>query len=90
LQDEEMMTDSDMCALCGGKLLEGFTELVLKAGDELAVIKGVPALVCKCCHEAYLTPDVSERVDQVMKEYRAGKLLARPIAAGEIELKMSA
>ena len=90
MQDEEMMTSSDICALCGGNLREGFTELVLKAGDELAVIKRVPALVCSCCREAYLTPDVSERVDQVMKEYRAGKLLARPIAAGEIELKMSA
>ena len=90
MQDEEMMTDSDMCALCGGKLLEGLTELVLKAGDELAVIKRVPALVCNCCHEAYLTPDVSERVDKVMKEYRAGKLLAKPIAAGEIVLEMSA
>ena len=62
MQDEEIMTDSDICALCGGKLREGFTELVLKAGDDLAVIKRVPALVCNCCHEAYLTPDVSERV----------------------------
>lgn len=84
------MTDSDICALYGGKLREGFTELVLKAGDELAVIKRVPALVCNCCGEAYLTPYVSERVDQVMKEYQAGKLLARPIAAGEIELEMGA
>ena len=84
------MTDSDICALCGGKLREGFTELVLKAGDVLAVIKSVPALVCNCCGEAYLTPYVSERVDQVMKEYQAGKLLSRPIAAGEIELEMGA
>lgn len=84
------MTDSDICALCGGKLREGFTELVLKAGDVLAVIKSVPALVCNCCGEAYLTPYVSERVDQVMKEYQAGKLLARPMAAGEIELEMGA
>ena len=58
-----MMTDSDMCALCGGKLLEGFTELVLKAGDELAVIKRVPALICSCCGEAYLTPEESEKID---------------------------
>ena len=84
------MTDSDLCALSGCKLQEGFTELVLKAGDDLAVIKSVPALVCNCCHEAYLNPDVSEKIDQVMKEYRAGKLLARLIAAGEIELEMSA
>ena len=86
----ETMTDSDICALCGGKLQEGFTELVLKAGDELAVIKRVPALICNCCHEAYLNPDVSERIDQVMKEHRGGKLLAMPIAADEIVLEMSA
>ena len=86
----KIMTDSNICALCGGKLRDGLTELVLKAGDELAVIKRIPTLVCNCCHEAYLNPDVSEKIDQVMKEYRAGKLLARPIAAGEIELEMSA
>jgi len=86
----EMITDSDICALCGGKLREGFTELVLKAVDDLAVIKSVPALVCSCCGEAYLMPEVSEKVDRAMREYRAGRLLARPIAAGEIELDMSA
>ena len=90
MQDEEIMTSSDICALCGGKLRVGFTELVLKAGNEVVVIKRVPALVCSCCGEAYLTPEVSEKIDQVLKEYRAGKLLARPLAAGEIELKMSA
>ena len=86
----EIMTDSDICALCGGKLREGPTELVSKAGDDLAVIKRVPALVCSCCGEAYLMPEVSEKVDRAMKEYRAGRLLARPIAAGEVELEISA
>ena len=86
----ETMTDSDICALCGGKLREGLTELVLKAGDDLAVIKSVPALVCSCCGEACLMPEVSEKVDRAMKEYRAGRLLARPIAAGEVELEISA
>ena len=90
MQDEEIMTSSDICALCKGKLREGFTELVLKVGAEIVVIKRVPALVCSCCGEAYLTLEVSEKIDQVLKEYRAGKLLARPLAAGEIELKMSA
>lgn len=84
------MISSDICALCGGQLRNGFTELVLKAGNEVAVIKRVPALICCCCREAYLSPEVSEKIDEVMKEYRAGKILARPIAAGEIELKMSA
>jgi YgiT-type zinc finger domain-containing protein len=84
------MTNSDNCALCGSKLREGSTDLVLKAGDELVVIKKVPALVCSCCGEAHVTPDVSEKIDEVMKEYRTGKLLTRPLVAGEIELKMTA
>jgi YgiT-type zinc finger domain-containing protein len=58
------MTSSDICALCGGKLREGFVELVLKAGAEVLVIKRVPALVCSCCCEAYLTPEVSEKIDR--------------------------
>jgi YgiT-type zinc finger domain-containing protein len=84
------MINSDMCALCGSKLREVSTDIVLKAGDELVVIKKVPALVCSCCGEAYITPDVSDKIDDVMKEYRTGKLLARPLVAGEIELKMTA
>ena len=33
------MTDSDICVLCEVKLGEGFTELVLKEGDDLAAIQ---------------------------------------------------
>jgi YgiT-type zinc finger domain-containing protein len=90
LQNEEIMISSDVCALCAGKLREGLTELVMKIGNEVVVIKKVPALICSCCGEAYVTPEVSEKIDEVAQEYRAGKLLAKPLAAGEIELKMSA
>ncbi|MCX6679641.1 MAG: type II toxin-antitoxin system MqsA family antitoxin [Methanothrix sp.] len=84
------MISSDVCALCGGKLCDGFTELVMKVGNEVVVIKRVPALVCNCCSEAYVTPEVSEKIDEVTQKFRAGKLLVRPLAAGEIELQMSA
>ena len=30
MQNEEIMMSSDMCALCGGKVREGVTELVMK------------------------------------------------------------
>ena len=36
------MISSDTCALCGGKLCDGFTELVIKVGDEVVVIKKFP------------------------------------------------
>jgi len=84
------MVGSDVCALCGGKQREGLTELVMKVGNEVVVIKKVPALVCNCCGESYVTPEISEKIDDVIQEFRAGKLLVRPLAAGEIELETSA
>ena len=58
--------------LCGGRLREDSTDLVLKAGEELVVIKKVPALVCSCCGEAYVTPDVSEKIDDMCSLYNTG------------------
>jgi hypothetical protein len=50
------------------------------------VIKDVPALLCDCCDEAYITPEVSEKIDEIMEEFYAGKLLAKPLAAGVVAL----
>ncbi len=50
----------DTCC-CKGKLREGFTEFIVKVKNEVIVIKDVPALVCDCCDEAYITPETSER-----------------------------
>ncbi len=44
--------------------------------------------MCDLCNEAYLTPDVSREIDKIVKVFREGKPLAKPIAAGEVELKM--
>ena len=72
----------DTCGCCKSKLHEGITEFVVKVKDEVVVIKDVPALVCDCCDEAYITPEVSEKIDEIMEEFYAGKLLAKPLAAG--------
>lgn len=77
----------DTCSFCRGKLREGKKEFVVKVKNEVVVIKDVPALVCDCCGEAYITPEISEKIDAVMEEYYAGKLLAKPLAAGEVALK---
>jgi YgiT-type zinc finger domain-containing protein len=60
--------NGDLCDLCGGELLEGVTTLEFWRGEELVVIKDVPADVCQQCHEAYLSPDISERLDRFMAE----------------------
>lgn len=80
----------DLC-LCGrGKLHEGVTELKIRVQNNLLIIKNVPARVCDFCDEAYISPETSRRIDEIMEKYRAGKLEVKPITAGEIDLKQSA
>ena len=78
----------DRCSFCKGKLYEGKTEFVAKVGDEVISIKDVPAYVCENCEEAYFTPEISRKVDDVMRDFHRGKLLAHPIAAGEVKIKV--
>jgi YgiT-type zinc finger domain-containing protein len=83
--------DVDDICLCGkGRLHEGFTELKIWIENTLLVIKNVPARICDLCDEAYISPETSRLVDRVMEKYRTGRLEAKPIAAGEIDLKQSA
>jgi YgiT-type zinc finger domain-containing protein len=83
--------DVDNLCLCGrGKLHEGFTELKIRVKETLLVIKNVPARVCDLCDEAYISPETSRCIDEIMEKYRAGKLVVKPIPAGEIDLKQTA
>ena len=71
----------DRCDLCGGELKSGKTTLEIWRGEELLVIKGVPADVCQQCNEAYISAEVSERLDHFMGEYhrrRPERYLAVP------------
>jgi len=77
----------ERCSLCKGKLQEGKTEFTVKAGKEVISIKEVPAYVCQECGEAYFAPEISRKIDKVMRDFHKGKLLVHPIAAGEIQLE---
>jgi len=65
------MTDNtiDLCDLCGGELRPGVTTLEIWRGEELVVVKDVPADVCQQCREAYLSPEISERLDRFLTEH---------------------
>ncbi len=84
LQDpkgEKMNNTVDRCDLCGGELKPGKTTLEIWRGEELLVIKDVPADVCQQCNEAYISADVSERLDHFLSEYhrhRPERYLAVP------------
>src|SRR6266852_7043429 len=88
-QKKEKMKDIiDRCDLCGGELKPGQTTLEIWRGTELLVIKDVPADVCRQCHEAYVSAEVSERLDHFLDEYqqhRPERYLAVPqYSAGQV------
>jgi len=76
----------ERCTFCRGRLHEGKAEFIARVGDEIIVIKEIPAFVCDRCGEAYYTADISRRIDAVMKDVHEGRVCARPLAAGEVDL----
>jgi YgiT-type zinc finger domain-containing protein len=76
----------DRCTFCKGRLEEGKTEFIARAGGEVVVIKDVPAYVCGQCGEAYYTPEISRKIDSVMRDIHRKKLCVRPVPAGEVSL----
>ena len=42
------------CPLCKGKMLKGFTNLSFGTGENLLVVKDVPALVCEQCGDSFV------------------------------------
>ena len=60
----------DRCDLCGGELKPGKTVLEIWRGEELLVIRDVPADVCQQCNEAYVSAHVSEQLDHFLQEHR--------------------
>jgi YgiT-type zinc finger domain-containing protein len=78
---KKMKEMADQCDLCSGELKPGKTVLEIWRGEDLIVIRDVPADVCQQCHEAYISAQVSERLDHFLKEHhqhRPERYLAVP------------
>lgn len=75
------------CCRCSGKMYEGRHDFMARVGDGILVVKDVPALICDTCGEVEYTLETSREIDAIMKDFFAGRLLAKPLAAGEIAFK---
>jgi YgiT-type zinc finger domain-containing protein len=86
---EEVQMNSDTLDCCCGasKMREGRHDFMTRVGDEIVVVKDVPALICDTCGEVEYTLETSREIDAIMKDFFAGRLLAKPLAAGEIAFK---
>lgn len=56
----------DCC--CAVRMREGKHDFMARVGDEIVVIKDVPALICDTCGEIEYTLEVSKAIDLVMKD----------------------
>lgn len=82
-----MSSDADDCCSCAGKMRNGKHDFMARVGDEIVVIRDVPALICDTCGEVEYTLEVSRAIDVIMKDFFEGRLLAKPLAAGEVVFK---
>ncbi len=82
-----MNSDALDCCCGAGKMREGRHDFMARVGDEIVVVKDVPALICDTCGEVEYTLETSREIDAIMKDFFAGRLLAKPLAAGEIAFK---
>lgn len=84
-KESTFTANPEQCSLCKGKLEKGKTEITLKKDNVVISVRDVPAFICVNCGEAYFTPDISRKLDDVMSNLEKGELLTHPLAAGEIE-----
>jgi YgiT-type zinc finger domain-containing protein len=82
-----MNSDAHDCSCCSGKMREGKHDFMARVENEIVVIKDVPAIICDACCEVEYTLETSREIDVIMKDFFAGRLLAKPLAAGEIPFK---
>jgi len=82
-----MDLDAHDCSRCACKMREGEQDFMARVQNEILVIKDVPFLICDTCGEGEYTLEISREIDVIMKDFFAGRLLAKPLAAGEIAFK---
>ncbi len=57
----------DKCYFCKAKVLQQLVTIDYRWGDDLFVIKDVPAGVCQQCGEKYLSSDVYKELERLAK-----------------------
>ena len=79
-----MISDARDCCRCSGKMNESRHDFMARIGDEIIIVKDVPAMICNTCGEVEYALEVSREIDRIRKDLLAGRIRARPLVAGEI------
>lgn len=58
------------CPLCGGEKQPGVTTFTVDWREGVTVVRGVPALVCRQCGDAWIEDAVAARLEAIVDEAR--------------------
>ncbi|WP_048152573.1 type II toxin-antitoxin system MqsA family antitoxin [Methanolacinia paynteri] len=78
----------ERCSYCKGNLKEGKTEFMVRVGEEVIIIRDIPAYICDQCGEVFFTPEISRKIDKIMEDAHKGRICCKPVAAGEVKLEV--
>ena len=68
------------CVFCGGDVVEKNVTFVYENGDQLLVIRDVPAEVCSTCGEKTYSPQITDEIMQFAKQrFEPVKLIQVPV-----------
>lgn len=71
---------NDPCPLCEGQKQPGRTTFTADLGENLVVIRNVPAKICEQCGEEWIADDVFQQIERVVenakREHRQFEVLS--------------
>jgi YgiT-type zinc finger domain-containing protein len=65
------------CVFCGGKVIAKNVTFIYEQGEQLLVIRDVPAEVCTMCGERTFSPEITDEIIKFAKQrFEPVKLLS--------------
>jgi len=68
------------CVFCGGNVVSKKVTFIYEHGEQLLVIRGVPAEVCTTCGERTYSPEITDEIMKFAKQrFQPIKLIEVPV-----------
>ncbi len=68
------------CVFCGGNVVAKKATFIYEHGEQLLVIRGVPAEVCTTCGERTYSPEITDEIMKFAKQrFQPIKLIEVPV-----------
>ncbi len=65
------LQSSSLCPLCKGEKQAGKTTFTVGLGFGVVVVRDVPAIVCSQCGADWITDNIAEKLEKLVKEAKS-------------------